>query len=203
MRAHLLLLLSPAALAGAAPARAQGAPDLPPLPPLHSMHDAPHPGASDLPPWPMPGRAPLREGHRPPPGAEPRLGYSPAERGAWLDACHAGPAAPDCDLYLERYEGRWNGPGMANPPYGWRGMVAPEIAGPGMPYAFAQGMVTPGYAVPPLAWIRVPIMRAQADCGCEEVVEETIEDAAPAPRARRIIERRVVRERAPAGKYRR
>ena len=48
--------------------------------------------------------------------------------------------------------------------------------GPPMAYGYVQPeYVTPGYMVPPLMWVRVPIIHEQRDCGCgEEVVEERV-----------------------------
>jgi hypothetical protein len=60
-----------------------------------------------------------------------------------------------------------------------------------MEYGWAPGYVTPGYVVPPLVWVRVPIIHQRVDCGCEEVIEEEVVTT-PAPRARRVIHRRVV-----------
>jgi hypothetical protein len=101
-----------------------------------------------------------------------------------------------CEQYLGQYEGGAGGPGMRMP----RGPMAHGMPmGPGMPvgpdmsYGWQPGYVTPGYMVPPLVWVRVPIMHERRDCGCEEVIEEEV-TTRTAPRARRAIHRRVVHD---------
>lgn len=141
------------------------------------------------PPRPMPGPGGERFERRamPPMRAMPgpRPGYSPDERGAWMDQCHAnfrgpdrrdGPGGDYCEQYMGHYESGMPGPAM----------------GPGLapPMAWQPGYVTPGYMVPPLVWVRVPIVHERRGCGCEEVIEEEV-ITRPAPRARRVIHRRV------------
>ena len=56
------------------------------------------------------------------------------------------------------------GPGMVMPPPGARG--------PMMAYAYPSPY--PGWVYPPVAWVKVPIVREHRDCGCEEVTEERV-----------------------------
>ena len=141
----------------------------------------------DGPPPPGPE---LRDGPPMPPMGARRFGYSPEQRGQWLDECRANHAPPPmrdgrrghgrpgpgpdgetgyCEGYLQHYEGM---PGPAFQP----GMVQPDY-------------ITPGYMVPPLMWVRVPIIHERRDCGCEEVVEEEVVTR-PAPAPRRAAPRR-------------
>ena len=85
------------------------------------------------------------------------MGYDAQQRDAWLDECESRHSDSDsryCEDYLSDYEGAWRGPGFAAPPPAFDGGPA------GAPYAYAPGYFTPGYVVPPLMWVRVPIMRA-------------------------------------------
>lgn len=69
----------------------------------------------------------------------------------------------------QRWEGRMPppGPGMMMPP--------PLPGGPGPMMTYAYPSPYPGWVYPPVAWVKVPIVREHArDCGCEEVVEETV-----------------------------
>ncbi|MBV8778135.1 MAG: hypothetical protein JO258_13150 [Alphaproteobacteria bacterium] len=88
---------------------------------------------------------------------------------------------PRCEQVIRRYEGRMAGPPRAPGPMTMGpGMppMAPGMAPGGqlMPYAYVQPeYVTPGYMVPPLMWVRVPIIHEQRDCGCrDEVIEERV-----------------------------
>lgn len=192
------------------------------------------------------------------PMAGPRPGYSPDERGAWIEQCRANFRGPDDgrgrrrgaaigagvgaigggiagnqlagrgdhlagtaigvgvgavagavvggaigaagdrdrggDEYCERYLGQYEG-GMAGMPMGPMPQAMPMGPGmehgmmaPPMGYGWQPGYVTPGYMVPPLVWVRVPIVHERRDCGCEEVIEEEV-ITRPAHRARRVIHR--------------
>jgi hypothetical protein len=106
-------------------------------------------------------------------------------------AADRGRGGPDeyCEQYLSRYEGGMAGPGMPMPmgPMAHGMPMGPGMAPP-MGYEWQPGYVTPGYMVPPLVWVRVPIFHERRDCGCEEVIEEEV-ITRPAPRARRVIHR--------------
>jgi hypothetical protein len=97
-------------------------------------------------------------------------------------------ARDECEAYLDQYEhGYAAGPGYGPGPHG------PGMAyGHGGPHAYAYGAFPGayGYAYPypyPVMWVKVPIMREHnRGCGCQEVVEEVVEErVAPAPRPRR------------------
>lgn len=72
-------------------------------------------------------------------------------------------------------EGPWEedrgpppGPGMMMPP-------PPLPGGPGPMMTYVYPSPYPGWVYPPVAWVKVPIVREHArDCGCEEVVEEKV-----------------------------
>jgi hypothetical protein len=211
------------------------------------------------PPMPMPGPGMRFERRAMPPMTGPQRGYSPDERGAWIEQCRANFRGPDprdgsrgrrrgaaigagvgaigggiagnqlagrgdhrvgtaigavggavagavvggaigaasdrdrggvgeyCEQYLSRYEGGRSGMPMGPMGPGMDHGVMPPM-GPGMSYGWQPGYVTPGYMVPPLVWVRVPIVHERRDCGCEEVIEEEVITRS-APRARPVIHR--------------
>lgn len=95
--------------------------------------------------------------------------YASDQRSAWLDECRAQSGADDrgpidrCEAYLGDYERAYASaaPTRAHGP-----------AGPGSSYIAGY----PG----PVMWVKVPIMRERAGCGCSEVIEEQIIDETPA-----------------------
>lgn len=186
MTVRIASLIAVAALATlAAPVLAQDGP-----PP-------PGPDFRDGPP-PMPRLRDDHFGRRPmPPVDAPRFGYSPEQRGAWLDECRGNHGGP---MHDEQRRGH-HGPGMRGPDgdgeeycesylQHYESMPAPVLD----PHAIQPGYVTPGYVVPPLMWVRVPIIHEHRDCGCEEVVEEEVVTRTD-PRPRRAVQhRRVVHD---------
>ncbi|HYC82629.1 MAG TPA: hypothetical protein VEB68_07715 [Croceibacterium sp.] len=78
----------------------------------------------------------------------------------------------ECEAYLTRYERSFAGGGYGHPP-------GPDAHGYGHGYGYAYPY--PG----PVMWVKVPIMRERRPgCGCEEVVEEYVEEQ---PVARRTV----------------
>ncbi|MEO6152450.1 MAG: hypothetical protein ABIT09_05990 [Croceibacterium sp.] len=132
----------------------------------------------------------------------PRFGYSPEAREAWLDECYANFPEPDrrhewrgqhrgaptdgysegrpvsyCDDYLEHYERA-----MVDPQFGPQ--FGPDHR-PRLPFGSVPAYVTPGYIVPPLVWVRVPIIRERRGCECGKIIESEI----VTPPARRAMPR--------------
>jgi hypothetical protein len=96
--------------------------------------------------------------------------------GGAIGEAHDRDRFDECETYLARYEQSFaGGPGMGRSP----GMAYSHHA---EGYGFYPGFAYPG----PVMWVRVPIIREhRRDCGCQEVVEEVVEErASPPPRPR-------------------
>jgi hypothetical protein len=135
-------------------------------------------------------------------------GYTPEQRAEWLEECRRTRHSRDeCEAILAHYERRY----AAGPGYGYEGYERAEHDryGPRGP-AYGYGP-PPGYgaygaygygALPPVMWVKVPIVTKRS-CGCaprvvEEVVEErVVERVAAPPPERRVKIQRIVPAPAP------
>lgn len=113
------------------------------------------------------------------PAMAPPPGVAGGWAGQWTGGAHpVGPGAP----YYQ------SGVPMMPPPppgYGPGPMGGPETSYPGYP----------GYIMPPVVWVRVPIMREPTTYREEVIEEDAYVDAPPRP-ARRAVPRRAIPKRA-------
>lgn len=112
-----------------------------------------------------------------PPPPPPPPGFPGGWGSHWSGGAYSvAPGAP-------YYQG--NAPMVPTPPPGYKPSPGPEAGYPGYP----------GYTMPPVVWVRVPIMREPTTYREEVIEEDVYVDVPPAP-PRRAAPRRAIPKRA-------